>query len=181
MLLGVPPHPTILPPMDRCPHCGELLCPECGGSPSEATILYRYFDEDDILLYVGISKNGVKRLEQHLGSSWHRRIAKITMETWRSREEALLGEQLVIKTEKPIFNVTFGTRPPFQSQVGKTPGKSDTTLKTTTTSKSFAVPVPPEVTYAVPPKRGRGRPTVPNPLSQAERARRYRSRQKAKI
>lgn len=67
--------------------------------------LYRHFDKDDILLYVGISWSTISRWSQHLrGSPWSARVVKITIQTFETREAALDAECKAIKEENPAFN-----------------------------------------------------------------------------
>jgi len=68
--------------------------------------LYRHFDEDDNLLYVGISMSVAARLACHKSSShWFDKIKKITIENFGTREEVLDAEIKAIQLEKPKFNV----------------------------------------------------------------------------
>ena len=72
---------------------------------STPTQLYRHFDADGVLLYVGISANAMQRLAGHGSqSSWASRIARVEIENWPTREEALLAEQEAISAEGPLFN-----------------------------------------------------------------------------
>lgn len=68
------------------------------------TQLYRHFDKDGTLLYVGISLSAVARLSQHKASSWFDQIAMITVETHPTLEVALERERAAIRIEKPIYN-----------------------------------------------------------------------------
>lgn len=73
---------------------------------SEITELYRYFDKDSNLLYVGISKNAIARQSQHQGSShWYNKATSSTIERFKSRDDALSAEKKAIKNENPIHNV----------------------------------------------------------------------------
>jgi excinuclease UvrABC nuclease subunit len=76
------------------------------------TAVYRFFNADDQLLYVGITFNLGARFNAHERSSawWsHQRSVKVV---WRdTRNEALAEESAAIQAEKPIHNVA-GTRPP---------------------------------------------------------------------
>jgi excisionase family DNA binding protein len=68
--------------------------------------LYRHFDENGQLLYVGISLGAIERLRQHsFGSDWFDEIRTITMETFETRAEALEAERKAIKKENPKHNV----------------------------------------------------------------------------
>lgn len=67
--------------------------------------LYKHWDKNDNLLYVGISLSAVARLKQHSRKAdWYDKIAKITIEKFCSREEAIDAEKLAIIMEKPLFN-----------------------------------------------------------------------------
>lgn len=91
------------------------------------TALYRLYDADDQLLYVGISLNPASRWTQHANDkSWWQDIARTDVEWLPSREEALGAEVRSIQTEQPLHNVVNArvTRPeieppaPGQPEVG---------------------------------------------------------------
>lgn len=68
------------------------------------TELYRHFDADGRLLYVGISYDALVRLRQHKDrSAWFSRIASITIEKHATREAALAAEAEAINREKPAW------------------------------------------------------------------------------
>jgi hypothetical protein len=70
------------------------------------TALYRHFDADGLLLYVGISLHSIQRTMQHkLGARWFEQIAQIAIEWHPSREAALACEAIAIARENPAFNV----------------------------------------------------------------------------
>lgn len=67
--------------------------------------LYRFFDADGRLLYVGISKDPDKRERAHaLRSPWHPHAKSRTIEWHESREAALDAERAAIHEEAPLFN-----------------------------------------------------------------------------
>ena len=67
--------------------------------------LYRYFNADGDLLYVGISANAFARMTQHqAGAQWWTEIATVTVEWFDSRREVLDAERDAIKSESPIWN-----------------------------------------------------------------------------
>jgi hypothetical protein len=67
--------------------------------------LYRHYDEDKVLLYVGISENPMDRTLGHARSSeWVRYAFSATAEWFDSREEASAEEKRAVETETPIFN-----------------------------------------------------------------------------
>lgn len=69
------------------------------------TILYRYFDSKDQLLYVGITGDQLKRQSQHRRSSkWFDQIAFAKFQHFTSRAEAAAAEVTAIQEEKPLFN-----------------------------------------------------------------------------
>ena len=68
--------------------------------------LYRHFDANGVLLYVGISINAVNRLSQHKDvSSWFNDISSVTIEKFNTREEVLEAEKIAIRKENPIHNI----------------------------------------------------------------------------
>jgi hypothetical protein len=71
--------------------------------------LYRHFDNDGVLLYVGISLSAVRRLAQHRSQSpWFEEIATIRVEVYPSRAAALAAETRAIQTEAPRHNKKHG-------------------------------------------------------------------------
>lgn len=71
----------------------------------ERTALYRHYDAEGVLLYVGIAVSVVGRLAQHAkGSHWSSRIAQITVEWFDSREQAEDAERAAIVDEAPMYN-----------------------------------------------------------------------------
>lgn len=75
------------------------------------TSLYRHFDEDDKLLYIGISFSAVERLGQHAyGSAWFSSIARVEIEHFENRQTALEAEEKAIRLEKPLHNKSTGQR-----------------------------------------------------------------------
>jgi predicted GIY-YIG superfamily endonuclease len=70
--------------------------------------VYRHFDADDRLLYVGMSINPLRRLEQHrYRAEWFSRIAKVTIEWFDECFAASEAEIAAIKAEKPEYNVAY--------------------------------------------------------------------------
>lgn len=73
--------------------------------PAGKTALYRHFDADHSLLYVGISLNAISRLEQHKAASWSGDIASVEIEYFQTRQEAADAERQAIKAERPRWNI----------------------------------------------------------------------------
>jgi predicted transcriptional regulator len=69
------------------------------------TDLYRHYDAAGNLLYVGISKSTLTRLGQHQSNAhWYNAIAKVEIEKFQSRQEALDAERSAIIRENPAHN-----------------------------------------------------------------------------
>lgn len=73
--------------------------------------LYRFWDGDGVLLYVGITDVPGARFKQHAKSKdWWWRVAQVTVEHFESRAELELAEVAAIQSEKPLHNITHGLR-----------------------------------------------------------------------
>lgn len=73
---------------------------------SPVHVLYRMFDKDDRLLYVGLTKNPPGRFKSHSDTkSWWHEVAQIGIEHFISREELVAAEIVAIKSEKPVYNI----------------------------------------------------------------------------
>lgn len=72
--------------------------------------LYRYYDKDGTLLYVGISLNAIARATQHrVGAHWWANVANMTVEHYATREQAAHAEREAIAGEKPLYNVIYNS------------------------------------------------------------------------
>lgn len=70
--------------------------------------LYRHFDADGVLLYVGISINAINRLGQHkTNSEWFGKIHRVEIIKFETDDLVRNAEIYAIKTEKPLHNVTY--------------------------------------------------------------------------
>lgn len=68
--------------------------------------LYRHFDKNGKLLYVGVSTSALKRLAEHKQSShWYYEITNVTIENFDSRDAVLKAEREAIIKEKPLHNL----------------------------------------------------------------------------
>lgn len=68
-------------------------------------ILYRFFDSNNRLLYVGISNNWTNRLNQHYkNSEFFAQVRSMTFEHFETREAVEEAERNAILTENPIYN-----------------------------------------------------------------------------
>ena len=78
--------------------------PENAGD-DDTTYIYRFFDIEDNLLYVGMSYDPALRFRYHRDNAmwWHYQV-RHTIEECTSRNQAFQKETKAIKTERPIFN-----------------------------------------------------------------------------
>ena len=82
--------------------------------------LYRHFDASGALLYVGVSLSAVQRLAQHKNCShWFEQIARVEIETFTDRQQALDAERKAVATEKPRHNVQGGRKVRPQSRYSR--------------------------------------------------------------
>lgn len=79
---------------------------------NQPTHLYRYFDERDCLLYVGVSASAIRRLLEHAaGKVWAPLVSRVDVQTLPSKEAALIAEKTAIEKERPRFNVQHNRKP----------------------------------------------------------------------
>ena len=72
------------------------------------TSLYRHYDSEGKLLYVGISLSAITRLAQHKDHShWYDRISKVAIEKFETRELALIAERNAVVSEHPECNINL--------------------------------------------------------------------------
>lgn len=70
------------------------------------TTLYRLFDADDRLLYVGIAGNPGRRFQQHASSkAWWGEVDHVELAHCADREAAGIAERHAIITERPRYNI----------------------------------------------------------------------------
>ncbi len=71
----------------------------------QRTALYRHFDSDGLLLYVGVARNPAKRLASHRRwSPWFEGIAKVDIQWFDNEGDAYAAEREAIRTENPLCN-----------------------------------------------------------------------------
>lgn len=78
------------------------------------THVYRLYSEAGALLYVGIASDLDRRIGQHrYEKPWFWQVARIEYETFDGRSAAKGAESLLIRTEKPIYNLAENDGPPW--------------------------------------------------------------------
>lgn len=74
------------------------------------TALYRMFNSDARLLYVGISLSACERFSSHATTkSWWPEVERIELTHYESRAAAQRAERAAIRTENPVHNVAWNT------------------------------------------------------------------------
>ena len=69
------------------------------------TDVYRCWAADGRLLYIGMSMGVAHRLSEHRRTAaWFPEVAKVTTQTYQSRDEAMTAERIAIQHERPIHN-----------------------------------------------------------------------------
>lgn len=67
--------------------------------------LYRQYDADGVLLYVGMSISTMTRLRGHKSTShWFKSVVFIALERFETLEECAEAEKQAIRNEHPLFN-----------------------------------------------------------------------------
>ena len=88
--------------------CGYNVLPLTTILQQMNTQLYRHFDKENKLLYIGISLSTFARLSQHKDhSEWFKQINRVSIEHFENREEAMAAERKAIKSENPMFNIAM--------------------------------------------------------------------------
>lgn len=75
------------------------------------TSVYRFYADDDTLLYVGQSRNPFQRLNGHFSDKQMDMVRHIELEWFDTPEAALRAEAWAIRREKPLWNVMAPVKP----------------------------------------------------------------------
>lgn len=67
--------------------------------------VYRLYDSDENLLYVGQSNWPERRIYKHSTKTWGKDIARSEMDWYESRDEALAAERRLLESHRPLHNV----------------------------------------------------------------------------
>lgn len=88
------------------------------------TALYRFFNADGVLLYVGITENTATRWASHKATKeWWPAVVHKEVEWHGSREVAEEAERQALGTEEPLYNV--------RDVPGRAPARRDPAVETT--------------------------------------------------
>lgn len=68
------------------------------------TVLYRFYDGEMRLLYVGITIDPLLRWGKHRRARWWKNVRHITLEHHATRKAAKAAETRAIRDERPLFN-----------------------------------------------------------------------------
>ena len=80
------------------------------------TALYRHFDAEGRLLYVGITDHLGERDKQHAATSvWHHAVIRSDVQWCLSREHAAELERVAIRHEGPLYNLAHRPAQPRQA------------------------------------------------------------------
>lgn len=70
------------------------------------SVVYRLYDLDGVLLYVGVTSQLQRRLMTHKNKfEWWNEVVRVGLDHFQDRNNALAFESKIIKEEKPKYNV----------------------------------------------------------------------------
>lgn len=70
--------------------------------------LYRFYSEDDTVLYIGRTIDPVARFRQHRQDKpWWDEVVRIDIDRYETDEDLAVAERDAIKAERPRYNVVF--------------------------------------------------------------------------
>ena len=74
--------------------------------------LYRFFDDDGALLYIGVTNSPPNRFRAHRADKeWWGMVKTVKMEQFPSRSALMAGEAAAIKAERPRYNIVHNISP----------------------------------------------------------------------
>ena len=84
------------------------------------TSLYRFYDAEDRLLYVGVTSVGPSRWSDHeRNREWWAKVVRTVVEHFPDRATALDAEREAVVVEQPIYNTVHRVPPRPRAVAGK--------------------------------------------------------------
>lgn len=78
----------------------------------QPTSVYRYYDADAVLIYVGITNRGMQRQHEHnIRAEWWPYVTRQEVEHYPNRPEAAKRERELIQRHRPPFNMQHNLDP----------------------------------------------------------------------
>jgi len=75
-------------------------------APQLVACVYRHFDKNDVLLYVGVTANILNRTACHSSATqWFKDISRIDIKHFEKESDAHAAERKAIRTENPKHNI----------------------------------------------------------------------------
>ena len=75
-------------------------------------VVYRCFDADGVLLYVGRTSRPRSRLKAHsILSPWWKNGVRVQIKLHKNRDASVIAERDAIRTERPLFNIQMQCPP----------------------------------------------------------------------
>lgn len=88
----------------------SYVMPRRQPAPSPKVALYRHYDADGALLYIGISNDIVARGRHHAKwAQWMDFAVRVEAEWFETRQRAEDAERAAIQAERPLFNGMYST------------------------------------------------------------------------
>lgn len=81
------------------------------------TSIYRVWDADGVLLYIGISNDWFRRLNQHAIAPWWQDMAAFHSDLIPEGEDPREVERLAIQSEHPFYNVMWAVPRPAEMPI----------------------------------------------------------------
>lgn len=73
--------------------------------------VYRYYNDEGVLLYIGESLSYIRRLSEHLKkASWVESVCSVTLERFDTKKQAQNAEREAIEKENPVFNKQYNQK-----------------------------------------------------------------------
>jgi predicted GIY-YIG superfamily endonuclease len=82
--------------------------------------VYRLLAASGRLLYVGMTNELGRRLDQHTEKRWFPQVKTITLQWFPTKEDARRAEQHAIRAEHPVHNIAGARRPPKRPPIAAT-------------------------------------------------------------